>query len=78
MYDPYTPPSHFLVPMNPLYTLYIRPRAEEVVQCKDPALRSISIHTARPASTSFASRQGLTLVQFSAQLERFVWDRGCA
>jgi len=24
------------------------------------------------------SRQGLTLVYFSAQLERFVWDRGCA
>ena len=22
--------------------------------------------------------QGLTLVRFSAQLERFVWDRGCA
>ena len=25
-----------------------------------------------------AARQGLTLVPFSAQLERFVWDRGCA
>jgi hypothetical protein len=24
------------------------------------------------------SNQGLTLVHFSAQLERFVWDRGCA
>jgi len=24
-----------------------------------------------------AVRQGLTLVHFSAQLERFVWDRGC-
>jgi hypothetical protein len=23
-------------------------------------------------------RQGLTLVHFSAQLERLVWDRGCA
>jgi len=23
-------------------------------------------------------RQGLTLVHFSAQLERIVWDRGCA
>jgi hypothetical protein len=23
-------------------------------------------------------RQGLTLVHFSAQLECFVWDRGCA
>jgi hypothetical protein len=22
--------------------------------------------------------QGLTLVHFSAQLERFLWDRGCA
>jgi hypothetical protein len=28
---------------------------------------------------SFApERQGLTLVHFSAQLERFVWYRGCA
>ena len=25
-----------------------------------------------------ASAQGLTLVHFSAQLERFVWDEGCA
>jgi hypothetical protein len=24
------------------------------------------------------SRQGLTLVHFRAQLERFVWDRECA
>ena len=26
----------------------------------------------------FACRQGLTLVHFSAQLQRFFWDRGCA
>jgi hypothetical protein len=25
-----------------------------------------------------ADQQGLTLVHVSAQLERFVWDRGCA
>jgi hypothetical protein len=25
-----------------------------------------------------AAKQGLTLVHFSAQLERFLWDRGCA
>ena len=25
-----------------------------------------------------ALEQGLTLVHFPAQLERFVWDRGCA
>jgi hypothetical protein len=33
-----------------------------------------------PSSTPWmaARRQGLTLVHFSAQLERFVWDRGCA
>ena len=24
-----------------------------------------------------AGEQGLTLVHFSAQLERFLWDRGC-
>jgi len=27
---------------------------------------------------SVRPHQGLTLVHFSAQLERFVWDRGCA
>jgi len=29
-------------------------------------------------STRNALNQGLTLVHFSAQPERFVWDRGCA
>jgi hypothetical protein len=28
--------------------------------------------------TSTTTRQGLTLAHSSAQLERFVWDRGCA
>jgi hypothetical protein len=35
----------------------------------------------RPRAMSMfrsAFNQGLTLVQFSAQLERLVWDRGCA
>jgi hypothetical protein len=32
-------------------------------------------HPPRPYPTA---GQGLTLVHFSAQLERFVWDRGCA
>jgi hypothetical protein len=30
--------------------------------------------TSRPASPSY---QGLTLVHFSAQRKRFLWDRGC-
>ena len=29
-----------------------------------------------PASATVAVEQGLTLVHFSAQLERFLWDRG--
>jgi NADPH-ferrihemoprotein reductase len=29
-------------------------------------------------STDFVHWQGLTLAHFSAQLERFLWDRGCA
>jgi len=35
---------------------------------------------ARPGLTPGAAshRQGLVLAHFSAQLERFVWDRGCA
>jgi len=31
----------------------------------------------RCESAVAAAGQGLTLVHFSAQLERFVWDRGC-
>jgi hypothetical protein len=30
------------------------------------------------AAPAPVSAQGLTLVHFSAQLERFLWDRGCA
>jgi len=30
-----------------------------------------------PSAADSTSRQGLTVVHFSAQLERFVWDRGC-
>ena len=33
---------------------------------------------AEHSSPASGSGQGLTLVHFSAQLERFVWDRGCA
>jgi DNA polymerase sigma len=29
-------------------------------------------------TTTEGGGQGLTLVHFSAQLERFLWDRGCA
>ena len=29
------------------------------------------------AASSAVLAQGLTLVHFSAQLQRFVWDRGC-
>jgi len=31
----------------------------------------------RGAPRAAPRRQGLTLVHFSAQLKRFVWDRGC-
>ena len=39
------------------------------------ALPSRRTHTSRPTGTR---DQGLTLAHFSAQLERFYWDRGCA
>jgi len=39
-------------------------------------LRHYTMDLASLAATSRG--QGLTLVHFSAQLERFVWDRGCA
>jgi hypothetical protein len=34
--------------------------------------------TSAPPLGMSSSRQGLTFVRYSAQLERFVWDRGCA
>jgi hypothetical protein len=34
--------------------------------------------TGTPAVEGPGPGQGLTLVHFPAQLERFVWDRGCA
>jgi len=44
-----------------------------------PSLASSEMSThARLTGTHAASFQGLTLVHFSAQLERFLWNRGCA
>jgi hypothetical protein len=45
----------------------------------DPAraLREVMV-SGRWAMQGDTSAQGLTLVHFSAQLERFLWDRGCA
>ena len=37
---------------------------------------AVSDSSARSTHTG-ASRQGLTLVHFSAQRKRFMWDRGC-
>jgi hypothetical protein len=43
---------------------------------------ALSLRLSRPKSLSrnrlYPSSQGLTLVHFSSQLERFLWDRGCA
>jgi ABC-type iron transport system FetAB ATPase subunit len=36
------------------------------------------LHTAAAGLAAQRARQGLTLVYFSAQLERFACDRGCA
>jgi hypothetical protein len=51
-----------------------------------PCRRAVSLGQRRkpvrlePANEGgfIAIDQGLTLVQFSAELERFLWDRGCA
>jgi len=40
----------------------------------DPA--SLCSFSSRKLSNA-TRRQGLTLVHFSAQLKRFLWDRGC-
>ena len=37
-----------------------------------------AMEAAAGAGAAAPERQGLTLVYFSAQLERFLWDRGCA
>jgi len=45
------------------------------------ALVSLGGRCVNPRGVSHARHagdQGLTLVLFSAQLERFAWDRGCA
>jgi len=44
------------------------------------ALRSFSFTDSVQKSSQFsaAAAQGLAFVHFSAQLERCVWDRGCA
>ena len=43
---------------------------------------AMNTHAARQALvkgvTDAGARQGLTLDHFPAQLERFLWDRGCA
>jgi len=39
---------------------------------------TIHINDVDANSASAGGWQGLTLVHFSAQLERFLWDRGCA
>jgi hypothetical protein len=54
---------------------------EEAEAWVEAAAVEDALQEARMAATALAvagSRQGLTLVHFSAQLERFVWDRGCA
>ena len=44
-----------------------------------PNVGVLPLVTVSKRSTSFAGTpKGLTLVHLSAQLERFVWDRGCA
>ena len=41
-------------------------------------LMFLAIALSAAADASCTSLQGLTLVHFAAQLERFAWDRGCA
>ena len=45
---------------------------------KLPGLEPLAGEGGTSSEAASPWEQGLTLVQFSAQLERFVWDRGCA
>jgi len=42
-----------------------------------PGMQVRVVNSYAAASESVPVSQGLTLVHFSAQLERCVWDRGC-
>ena len=47
-------------------------------ECKPQVPTVCSGHTVpRRASMAAAASQGLTLVHFSVQRKRFLWDRGC-
>ena len=55
------------------------PKAARMAASEDSAARLAKMSCRRRVrSSSPTSQQGLTRVHFSAQLERFVWDRGCA
>jgi hypothetical protein len=49
----------------------------ETVTARVPSSSDPSLRLTSPSARA-AACQGLTPVHFSAQLERFVWDRGCA
>jgi len=52
--------------------------SSEMVLDDGPKMWSGSTSACRANMGTNASDQGLTLVHFQAQLQRFVWDRGCA
>jgi len=52
----------------------LSPAAQVGSRLEGASVRPLRIPAAARAPVS----QGLTLVHFSAQLERFLWDRGCA
>jgi len=43
-----------------------------------PATEYRNVSVGAAAKPCAAASQGLTLAHFKAQLERFLWDRGCA
>ena len=71
-------------PTYPIKCAYIEPRSGRVLApasdaaalCAASAAAAICA-TDAAASSAAASRQGLTLVHFSPQRKRFLWDRGC-
>jgi hypothetical protein len=56
----------------------LAPASVALPACFWEEYRSVAAAASAAAFAAAAISQGLTLVHFSAQLERFVWDRGCA
>ena len=50
---------------------------QDMVLLADMLIMFCTAYVNKKSVLTYDMRQGLTLVHISAQLERFLWDRGC-